>query len=59
MTEEEIRNKMDEYRKKQEICKHRWEESDFGKKWWTPGTWQYQCQRCGKTSMITLGVDRA
>lgn len=40
-------------------CQHRWEESDFGKKYWEPGTRQYTCARCGKMNMIRLGVDYA
>lgn len=39
---------------KQDACKHRWEESDFGKKHWAPGTYQYTCRRCNKMSMGVL-----
>ena len=35
-------------------CKHRWEESTFGKKYWAPGTWQFMCNRCGSVRMIVM-----
>lgn len=54
-----IRAARSELQQRQSACRHRWEQTFFGEKYWQPGTWQYQCQRCGKTSMITLGVDRA
>lgn len=57
MIEEEIRVNWGQYLEKQKFCQHRWEETDFGKKYWAPGTWQYQCKRCGKTNMIQIGVD--
>ena len=39
---------------KRAACKHRWEETDFGKKYWAPGTYQYTCRRCGSTGMFTM-----
>lgn len=54
-----IREARSELQKKQTECRHRWEETDFGKKYWEPGTWQYTCQRCGKFSMVQIGVDHA
>ena len=44
---------------KQALCKHNWHETAFGKKWWTPGTWQFTCQRCNKMNQVYMGVDRA
>lgn len=35
-------------------CQHRWEQSEFGKRYWAPGTWQYTCRRCGKMNMIRM-----
>ena len=35
-------------------CKHRWEPSEFGKRYWAPNTYQYQCKRCGAMEMVTL-----
>ena len=43
---------------KQATCQHRWEQTFFGEKYWEPGTYQYQCARCGKTSMITLEISK-
>lgn len=42
---------------RQANCKHRWEESTFGNKYWGPGTHQYTCARCGKMNMVRMGVD--
>ena len=39
---------------KRSACKHRWEESDFGKQQWAPGTRQYTCRRCGAMNMFTM-----
>jgi hypothetical protein len=36
-------------------CKHRWEPSEFGAKWWEPGTYQYWCARCNDMLMVRLG----
>ena len=30
---------------RQANCQHRWEESEFGKQYWEPGTHQYTCTR--------------
>ena len=35
-------------------CQHRWEESEFAKEHWEPGTWQYTCARCGAMKLTTL-----
>ena len=43
---------------RQERCQHRWEESAFGKQYWEPGTHQYVCSRCGKMSMVQVGIDQ-
>ena len=43
---------------KQATCQHRWEQTFFGEKDWKPGTYQYTCARCGKTSMITLEMNK-
>ena len=43
---------------RQANCQHRWEESEFGKQYWAPGTHQYTCTRCGKMNMFTMGVDQ-
>lgn len=58
MIEEDIRRLYEEYRQKQSTCQHRWEQTFFGQKYWEPGTYQYQCARCGKTSMITLEISK-
>lgn len=39
---------------KQGNCQHRWEQSEFGKRYWAPGTWQFMCKRCGKMNMIRM-----
>lgn len=39
---------------RQAQCKHRWEETQFGNKYWAPGTRQYTCVRCGKMTMFTM-----
>lgn len=39
---------------KRDACQHRWEETFFGKQYWAPGTYQYQCRRCGKVNMTQL-----
>lgn len=39
---------------RQTNCKHRWEESEFGKQYWAPGTRQYTCARCGKMNMFVM-----
>ena len=43
---------------RQERCQHRWEEGTFGKQYWEPGTHQYTCHRCGKMSMVQVGIDQ-
>lgn len=43
---------------KRALCKHRWEETHFGKQYWAPGTWQFTCHRCNKTGMVQLGVGK-
>ena len=35
-------------------CKHRWEPTNFGIKWRTPGSYWYCCARCGKTVFAVL-----
>jgi len=59
MTEEE--EEFERLRRENELrqanCHHRWQESDFGKKYWKPGMHQYTCNRCGKMQMVVLGVD--
>lgn len=56
MTEEdeEFERLQREREMRQANCKHRWEESEFGKQYWAPGTYQYTCKRCGKMSMGVL-----
>lgn len=39
---------------KRKNCQHRWEESEFGKKYWAPDTRQYTCKRCGSMNMFTM-----
>lgn len=38
-------------------CQHRWAEVHFGKQYWAPGTWMFQCQRCGLTRMTQLSTE--
>lgn len=35
-------------------CKHRWEPSNFGERYWAPGTYQYTCARCNRVLMGTV-----
>ena len=42
---------------RQANCQHRWEESEFGKQYWEPGSHQYVCARCGKAIMFTMRAD--
>lgn len=53
MTEED--EEFERLRREREMqqanCKHRWQESEFGKQYWAPGTYQYTCARCGKMNM--------
>jgi hypothetical protein len=35
-------------------CKHRWEPSNFGIKYRTPGSYWYCCARCGNVIWTTL-----
>lgn len=35
-------------------CRHRWEPSEFGKRYWAPGTYQHRCARCGEMRMVVL-----
>lgn len=53
-----IRAARSELQQKQATCQHRWEQTFFGEKYWQPGTYQYQCARCGKTGMITLEINK-
>ena len=39
---------------KRSNCQHRWEQSEFGQKFWEPGTWQYTCRRCGAMNMFRM-----
>lgn len=39
---------------KRKDCQHRWEQTEFGKRYWAPGTWQYTCSRCGAMNMIRM-----
>ena len=55
--DEEFERILRENKIRQDNCKHRWEESNFGSKYWTPGTHQYTCARCGKMNMFTVGVE--
>lgn len=43
-----------EVQERRRNCKHRWEESTFGKKHWALGTWQFMCNRCGSVRMIVM-----
>ena len=38
-------------------CQHRWEESNFGKKYRTPNHYMYQCKRCGSIASALLNED--
>lgn len=54
MTQDEIDEHLQQKQERearQANCKHRWEESTFGNKYWAPGTYQYTCARCGKMNM--------
>ena len=53
-----IREARSAVQQKQATCQHRWEQTFFGEKYWEPGTYQYTCARCGKTSMITLEMNK-
>ena len=50
----EQRLRMQQARERQSKCQHRWEQTFYWQKHWSPGTYQYTCQRCGKMNMITL-----
>lgn len=58
MTEdEEFEDLERRLKEKMDTCKHRWEETEFGKTYWAPGTYQFTCKRCGKMGMIRLEMD--
>lgn len=43
-----------EITEKRSNCQHRWEQSEFGKAYWAPGTWQFTCKRCGSMNMFKM-----
>ena len=35
-------------------CKHRWEETDYGRKYLNEGTVVYMCRRCCEARLVSL-----
>ena len=35
-------------------CKHRWEETDYGRKYLNEGTVVYMCKRCCEARLVAL-----